>query len=396
MTLASVILFSFTRSDFNVHNVLQELQAFSRSVITEAQTKSLEEYDAAKAEVRAKVGATVKNVRLSDINPSQCVEMGQIYALGERWDDSLHSIDRYLSLPRTNKQAEEAHTQAVEFASHSDRLANTVLKHTNAITFTGVKTGLDFAKKFMGKPFYVVVHTKGINFAVQTAEKVRDRVLALPSVGQDEKVTLWQSFDRQFPRLFSDANELKEALARVDSLLKDAGKNEAIDLERERLLYSNRLNLQDRAYPVLKVLNSHGSFDQTRLRGKVVLLDFFAHYCGPCIAAFPRMKELYRDFHGKGLEMVGVTKYYGFYESTNNGWLTQDEELAKMDKFFKKHDLPWPVTFVDEDTFQSYGVLTIPLVVLIDKKGKVRTAKLGYRPDQFVVFRKEVERLLAE
>src|SRR2546426_8169567 len=50
------------------------------------------------------------------------------------------------------------------------------------------------------------------------------------------------------------------------------------------------------------------------LKGKVVLLDFWAVWCGPCIATFPHLREWNKDYKDKGLEVVGVTSYYGFGE----------------------------------------------------------------------------------
>jgi hypothetical protein len=107
------------------------------------------------------------------------------------------------------------------------------------------------------------------------------------------------------------------------------------------------------------------------------------------------MKQLYADFKNKGLEIVGVTRYYGYVGQERD--LTPDAEYAKMKDFWAtEHSLPWPIVFGDQSNFDNYGVGGIPHVVVIDRKGNVHEMDIGYSPEIFKKFREKIEKLLNE
>ncbi|MCH8274059.1 MAG: hypothetical protein IH851_04650 [Armatimonadetes bacterium] len=109
------------------------------------------------------------------------------------------------------------------------------------------------------------------------------------------------------------------------------------------------------------------------------------------------MIQMYDDLHSQGLEIVGVTKYYGWYgtEYRDKRDMPKDDEFARMKEFMVEHSLPWPVLFGDPANFDDYGVTGIPHVTVIDREGNVHTIEIGYRAENFAEFRKEVEALLA-
>ena len=105
------------------------------------------------------------------------------------------------------------------------------------------------------------------------------------------------------------------------------------------------------------------AFDTASLEGKVVLLDFWATWCAPCIAEFPRWKMLYEKYHEQGFEILGYSV---------------DTDMERLSTFLEKKPLPWPV-LVREKTLEKgepplstfYGAKKLPVVILRDRQGKV-------------------------
>ncbi len=118
--------------------------------------------------------------------------------------------------------------------------------------------------------------------------------------------------------------------------------------------------------------------DFAKLRGKVVLIDFWATWCGPCIAELPNVKNVYAAYHDKGFEVVGI--------SLENAQLlandTPEQVTAKLDKarkvltdFTAANDMPWPQYFDGKwwknDISTQYDIKGIPAMFLLDQEGKV-------------------------
>ena len=113
------------------------------------------------------------------------------------------------------------------------------------------------------------------------------------------------------------------------------------------------------------------------LKGRVVLIDFFATWCQPCIRAFPHIRDWQEKYEDEGLTIVGLTSYQGRYGGKQ---VDKEEELARLkDDFIPNHDITWAVG-VEKDgrkTMTDYGVQGIPYMVLIDREGKIQYTKVG-------------------
>ena len=102
--------------------------------------------------------------------------------------------------------------------------------------------------------------------------------------------------------------------------------------------------------------------DLSKLRGKVVLVDFWATWCPPCREEVPKVVAAYKKYHDKGFEIVGVS-------------LDQDKDA--LVSFTKEHGMVWPQYFDgqgwDNKVSSNFGIDTIPAMWLVGKNGKILT-----------------------
>jgi thiol-disulfide isomerase/thioredoxin len=107
--------------------------------------------------------------------------------------------------------------------------------------------------------------------------------------------------------------------------------------------------------------------DLAKLKGKVVLVEFWSTSCGPCIAEMPTVKAVYEKFHNRGFEVVAISL---------------DDKESGLRRFIKEKELPWPQHFDGKGWGNEfgvrYGIFSIPTMWLVDKEGKLRYAQQAW------------------
>lgn len=122
----------------------------------------------------------------------------------------------------------------------------------------------------------------------------------------------------------------------------------------------------------------------SELKGKVVLLDFWATWCGPCKMTIPYVEQLYEDYENKGVEVIGVNLDQGVEEST-------------IIEFVKEKGMKYLVIRDASGNVSSkYGVTSIPRFFFIDKQGRIANVVIGYKDDMYQAFSEELDKLLEE
>jgi thiol-disulfide isomerase/thioredoxin len=187
---------------------------------------------------------------------------------------------------------------------------------------------------------------------------------------------LASKFDVEAFQLAEDAARVFEMAGAIDAakLIYNAMKKSADSAEPPQLVAVaketaaaglKRVGLMGSTPKIQGTVFGGEKFDWAKYKGKVVLIDFWATWCGPCMRELPNVKKAYEKYHDKGFDVVGISL---------------DEDKDALTEFLDKEKLPWKTLYEDDPAkhgfegvklAQEFGIDAIPATFLVDQHGKI-------------------------
>lgn len=195
----------------------------------------------------------------------------------------------------------------------------------------------------------------------------------------------------------TDANELRQFESFGKSLKQTLARLES-SMVRERLVGTAAPEYDPQSFVGMAPTSL------AELKGKVVLLDFWAVWCGPCIATFPHLRDWHDAYAEKGFAVLGMTSDQGYVwdetkEMAVRGTdVSHEQELEMLASFRKHHNLRhgFVLTPKGSEYNKQLAVSGIPQAVLLDKQGVIRMIKVGSGAKNAKDLEEAIKKLLAE
>ncbi|QDU96893.1 TlpA family protein disulfide reductase [Lignipirellula cremea] len=174
-------------------------------------------------------------------------------------------------------------------------------------------------------------------------------------------------FSKQAAEFFERRGNYADAVKVYEALHQTYSNHEIPEFAEEAKITvdyaSKRIQLIGQPFQVVGTTPDGTPLDWNAYKGKVVLIDFWATWCGPCLEELPQVKKVYEAYHDKGLEIVSINT---------------DKKMDDVQRFFRSNEMPWKTVLSEigvpegESTLMDRcGVSTIPFMFVVNREGVV-------------------------
>ena len=339
--------------------------------------------------------------------------LGMLYRLAEDDDKALVALKSYLDAkpPAGSENAQTARVEFITIAAAKGMLEEAEGRRKELLNNQPLRPSSRLLVAVILANSYR--EAKKLDPALERAAEAFELLKSLKTETQAERtarIDAVKTISGLLVQLYLQKDRQKEARAVVEDLreLSLSFPSPALYRQSERLFAS--LGVEEasvksdkaaalEARPLPPEIKATEWIDQkpvklSDLRGQVVLLDFWAPWCGPCISTFPTLRDWHQKYKDKGLVILGLTNYFGEAEGQE---MKPEEELDYYRRFKKKFRLPYGIGIEDgSENDLNYGIASIPTTFLIDRRGRVRFISLGASQDEAQEIEATIKRLLDE
>jgi len=335
---------------------------------------SRESYNAALTERTKDMEAFLKKVEANAPGDSQVLLSGKVLLELRKQDEALQKADTLIT--KKSPLINEA-----KFLKTKILLQKEKIKEATAL-FAEIENKLEKTQEYLELMFMIAYSTE--DNAVKMAYAKKFITLA----GDKPELSPYRAqMYQEMATIEKDSGNMKKAIETLEK-----GLVGLTDPQSKRQLEGALTQLKMIDNPAIEI-NSETWYNSSPLKladlkGKVVVIDFWATWCNPCRMVIPTLVKCYNEYKDKGLVVIGFTHVQGRYsdEKENKGKIPAEEEKKLTQEFLKRWNITYPIAMADtRATTENYGISGIPTMIFIDKKGNVKEVQVGVESEEALI-----------